>query len=397
MTDEIKPSETAAENPPLPLRVLLPRALVAIVIGGLAGKLIASVWVLWLGKWLFPTVFPSGRGMVAGDMSVGLTMIGGALLGLVLVCTRGNKWLRAIATVAGVWLGAIVCFMGVMSSAIFTFFLLTSLPPDNRTPPMTVADYKFSIWSAVPMILSGGAVLWAVFKMHVSDTAVWGKQWRADFAETWTAIFKPQARHQLERFVLQSPLSPEECRARLPQIADLISSPFAFWQRLPLPGLKPFVVYRLFNSWVFTGRYKKSGFNFEVDWEKSENGTLLRAASHLVRSNRYYSLITGSTFLFVSGVMCLIVLGDLFLMLIGKKPLSAEPLFVLLIFGYGFGLFTFITRLSLNIARRQQLQIIKAMQQVFGAQIIERQTVRYKWGLWEEKSPNVAVAGQMNP
>ncbi len=84
-------ARAADKTSPLPLRVLLPRALAAMVIGGVSFHLLARFWCLILGNMLFPSVFPNGRGLMSANMSVGLTMFGGALFGLVFVCARGNK------------------------------------------------------------------------------------------------------------------------------------------------------------------------------------------------------------------------------------------------------------------------------------------------------------------
>jgi hypothetical protein len=135
--------------------------------------LFATVWCQVLGQWLFPVAFPNGRGMVSVNMSVGLSMIGGALTGLVLVLARGNVWLRASATVVGVWLGSIVFFMGVLTSIVSLYLLLTKIPPDPYTPKLTTTDLKLSLWAMLPMLLSGSSVLFSVFKMHVRNNANW--------------------------------------------------------------------------------------------------------------------------------------------------------------------------------------------------------------------------------
>lgn len=392
--DVIHPEDKAkaADNKsPLPLRVLLPRAIIAALIGGLAGKILATLWCYYLGRLLFPSVFPNGRGMISANMSVGLTMIGGALLGLVIVLARGDKWLRAFATVIGVWLGAIVCFMGVIPLIGFSYFLLTALPPDKEQPPLTVNDLKFGIWTFVPMIPSGGAVLIAVFKMHVSDSAAWFQEMRANFLETCAAIFKPQERHKLERFVLQSPLSPDECRARLPQIATVETSKFAFWEKLPLPGFKPLNVRVEGNRWTFASRYKRSVLFFQSDLRPNENGIQINCAStwSAIAKINFMWNIGASTL--ILAIFALAAICQVLAVIFGHRPTNFLPIWGFLGISFIWSSFIAMLRTALFLGRKQQLMIIEAMERILEAQIIERETVRYKWGLFEEK-PNAPTA-----
>jgi hypothetical protein len=389
-TNESQNETATGEASPLPFRVLWWRALVAIAIGGFCGWAIATFWCHTLGELLFPSVFPAGRIMVAANTSVGLTTMAGAVLGMVMVFARGTVWLRAFASIIGVWLGGTVAFMGALSFVIFSYFLLTKLPPDNTQPPLTAADYKFSLWTFVPMLLSGGSVLFSVFKMHVSNNTSWFQNTKENIRESFIAVLKPQERHRLERFILQSPLSCEECQARLAQIADVETSPFAFWEKLPLPGFKPLTVKVKNNHWRFHARYRSVPFTFHADATPVENGTQIHCVSRWIPFAKYYAL-----FIFSFPIVITIpfaTIQSLSAVFVGEANLFEAILnfFILITFGFlSFGFFAwcgmFLTiRPCFWMGRRQELMAVEAMQKVLEAQIIERQSVRYKWGLFEQ-------------
>ncbi|HEY0072620.1 MAG TPA: hypothetical protein VGB77_00870 [Abditibacteriaceae bacterium] len=387
MSEEINESknETATEEAsPLPFRVLWWRALIAMLVGGLCGWAIATFWCHTLGRLLFPSVFPNSPVLKAADMAVGFTPIASALLALVMVCSRGTVWLRAFASVIGVWLGCLVFFMGFVSSVAFTYFLLTKIPKSPNTPPLTATDLRFSLWAMIPMMISGGSVLLSVIKMHAGKNLHWFQTTKENIRENFLAVFKPNEKHRLERFVLQSPLSIEECRARLPQIADVETSPFAFWEKLPLPGFKPLTVRVESNRWRFSGRYRKSGFAFYVDLTEAENGTRFQCVSRLNAFFKYYSLVFNAIFLFMLALFVLIFCSEIVLMLFNQKPTSAGP-FIGLLFMAVLGLFfSFFSRFNFSVSRQQELMVIEKLQEVLEAQIIEREPVRYKWGLFEQ-------------
>lgn len=393
MTDEIIGSKTAADESSLPFFVLLPRAVVAMIIGGFAGWFLSTIWCYNLGRLLFPSIFPNGTILKAASQSVFLTALAGVFSGLVSIYARGNKWTRAFATVLSVWLGATVFFVNALMAIVFIVFLCTKIPSSPPTPPPKPTDIQFAIWTTIPALLSGSALLFAVFKMHVSDSTAWLRDTKVNFAETCAAIFKPQQKHQLERFVLQSPLSLEECRARLPQIADVDPSIFAFWRRLPLPGFNPLIVKVEGNQWSF-----KSAVVFDVELTGTENGTQLKGVPHWLPVMKYWLLLFG-------GFYALWSLGLLFMAFGGfVATFIQEPSIFSFIGGLLYAFAGFLIWLAswlyfrlfwrgfLWQGRKQQLMVINAFEQVLQAQIIERETVHYKWGLFEEKSESAPTA-----
>ena len=71
------------------------------------------------------SVFLAGRGIKAADMSVGLTMLCGGMLGAVLVLRNGGPWARGIAALFGVLgsgpvNGVLLCAAMSGSSSSFT-------------------------------------------------------------------------------------------------------------------------------------------------------------------------------------------------------------------------------------------------------------------------------------
>jgi hypothetical protein len=198
-------------------------------------------------------------------------------------------------------------------------------------------------------------------------------------------------KHRLERLVLQSPFSIEECQARLSQIATIETSRFAFWEQWPLPGFKKINVKVSENQWRFSGRYQRAPFTFNVEAATNENGTQLRCVSiwipilqvHLIMLNLLPALMCVFSLLFA--------VNELVSAIAQSKPMgttlfSAVLLLLvgLLISAVFWAYQTGLSRAVLWQGRKQELLIIAALEDAFEAQIVEREPVRYKLGLIQQ-------------
>jgi hypothetical protein len=374
-------TEMAAEElSPLPFRVLWWRALISMLIGGLVGWF----FCYGLGHLFFPTAFQDIR--VEGELLGNSTsaFIAGGAAGLCSILSKGGTWPRAIASIICVWFGWTFFVIPLLFIITILFYLANgNMPQQSTTNPPTLMQLspQLMAWSMVAPTIAGALLLHQSYKMHLAERRV---EWLLNLRDGFSAIFKPQERHRLERFVLHSPLSLEECRARLAQIADVETSPFAFWEKLPLPGFKPLTVTDENNHWRFSGRYKKAGLTFHTHLTPIENGTQLHCVSRWIKAMKFNFLwnIACASLLFV--VFALAAIAHLFAIALGYKTTSNLPIFGFLFMLAFWAILIVMLRLSFWHSRQQELMAIEAFEKAFEAQIIEREPVHYKWGLFEQ-------------